>query len=162
LAQADTSRRRRYSMSREAAAEFLMRVRGDSKLQAELGPSPSSASYIEKAGSHGLQVSAEELRGVIAAERFYQKASDDPVLFKRVNGAADEAAVVAIASELGFDCDVQDLKAVLRPHATQSPDGELSDEDLESVAGGGFGFPNVCKTPAPPAPFVPIPYPSWP
>ena len=28
--------------------------------------------------------------------------------------------------------------------------------------GGGqcFGFPDVCKTPAPPAPFVPVPYPN--
>ena len=26
--------------------------------------------------------------------------------------------------------------------------------------GGGISFPDVCKTPAPPAPFVPIPYPN--
>lgn len=32
-----------------------------------------------------------------------------------------------------------------------------------STKGGGmcFGFPDVCKTPAPPAPFVPIPYPNF-
>ena len=31
-----------------------------------------------------------------------------------------------------------------------------------STKGGGqaFGFPDVCKTPAPPAPFAPIPYPN--
>jgi hypothetical protein len=31
-----------------------------------------------------------------------------------------------------------------------------------STKGGGncFAFPDVCKTPAPPAPFVPIPYPN--
>ena len=31
-----------------------------------------------------------------------------------------------------------------------------------STKGGGqcMGFPDVCKTPAPPAPFVPIPYPN--
>ena len=149
-------------MSRDAAAELLMRVRGDSRLQTELGPSPSPEAYVQKGRGLGLELSAEELRGVIAAERFYQKCSNDPVLFKRVNGADDEAAVVAIAGELGFECGVQDLKAVLRPHTTERADGELSDEQLEAVAGGGgFGFPSVCKTPAPPAPFVPIPYPKW-
>ncbi|MBU1701609.1 MAG: DUF4150 domain-containing protein [Candidatus Eisenbacteria bacterium] len=32
-----------------------------------------------------------------------------------------------------------------------------------STKGGGqcFAFPDVCKTPAPPAPFVPIPYPNF-
>ena len=31
-----------------------------------------------------------------------------------------------------------------------------------STKGGGqcFAFPDVCKTPAPPAPFVPVPYPN--
>lgn len=27
-------------------------------------------------------------------------------------------------------------------------------------SGGGLGFPDVCKVPAPPAPFVPVPYPN--
>ena len=33
---------------------------------------------------------------------------------------------------------------------------------IKSSKGGGatISFPDVCKTPAPPAPFVPIPYPS--
>ena len=26
--------------------------------------------------------------------------------------------------------------------------------------GGAFAFPDVCKTPAPPAPFTPVPYPA--
>ena len=33
---------------------------------------------------------------------------------------------------------------------------------IKSSKGGGttISFPDVCKTPAPPAPFVPVPYPS--
>jgi hypothetical protein len=30
-----------------------------------------------------------------------------------------------------------------------------------SLGGMSFTFPDICKTPAPPLPFIPIPYPNW-
>ena len=144
-------------MSREAAAEFLMHIRNNAETQEQIGPNPDFDTFQQVAGTIGLEFSADELRGVGAAEQFYLKASEDPALFKEVGEAVDESAVVALAAREGHECQVDDLKAVLLPHQGE----ELSDQDLEGIAGGGgFSYPDVCKTPAPPAPYVPIPYPS--
>lgn len=144
-------------MSRKAAAGFLVKVRSDKELQARLGPTPSPETYLEEGARAGLEFTVDELRGVVVAEQFYKKTIDDPALYKRLKAAPDEDAVVEMARRMGFQCEVADLQAVLMPYVSE----ELTDADLEQVAGGMFGSGvNISKTPAPPAPFVPVPYPS--
>jgi predicted ribosomally synthesized peptide with nif11-like leader len=146
-------------MSSRAAAQFLAKVRSDEDLRNRLGPAPSPEAYLAEGASAGLEFTIDELRGVVGAEQFYKKTIDDPALYKTLTAAPDEDAVVEMARRMGYQCDVVDLKAVLLPYFTE----ELSDAEMERVAGGIFtssGFPDVCKTPAPPAPYVPVPYPS--
>ena len=58
---------------------------------------------------------------------FLEKVKGDTTLQEKLKAAADNDAVVAIAKELGFSFSVQDLKKA---------QSELSDEELEGVAGG--------------------------
>ena len=60
---------------------------------------------------------------------FLEKAKGDTSIQEKLKAAADSDAVVAIAKELGFSFSVQDLK--------KAQSTELSDEELEGVAGGG-------------------------
>ena len=70
-------------------------------------------------------MSEEQLAALLA------KLKDDAGLQEKLKGAADLDAVLAIAKEAGFDIS----KAYwLRYQATQTL--ELSDEELEGVAGG--------------------------
>jgi predicted ribosomally synthesized peptide with nif11-like leader len=63
------------------------------------------------------------------------KLQDDSGLREKLQGAADLDAVVALAKESGFDVSKADW---MKYQASQPQ--ELSDEELESVAGGGrFG-----------------------
>ncbi len=148
-------------MSRNSAAIFLMQIRKDEELQAELGTNPSLKNFVEKAQRLGLSFTPEELSGVGEAEQFYQTASEDAALFKRVRGCSSDAEVLEIVRELGFGCGIEDLEAVLSSarHFTAANDGELSDSELESVAGGMFPG-TASKVPSPPAPFAPVPYPN--
>ena len=59
------------------------------------------------------------------------KLKDDAALKERLKGAADLDAAVAIAKDAGFDVSKADW---LRHQANQTV--ELSDEELEGVAGG--------------------------
>jgi hypothetical protein len=86
-----------------------------------------------------------------------------------LEGAEDRvAASVALAAQLGFvlTCD-EFLQALQERYGG----AELGDEELDQVAGGVFpaatqgdglvvAFPDACRTPASPAPFVPVPYPN--
>ena len=60
---------------------------------------------------------------------FLEKAKADTSLQEKLKAAADNDAVVAIAKEAGFSISADDLKKA------QSAI-ELSDEELEGVAGG--------------------------
>ena len=60
------------------------------------------------------------------------KLKDDTELQEKLKGAADLDAAIAMAKEAGFDVSKADL---LRYQANQTL--ELSDEELETVAGGG-------------------------
>ena len=81
-------------------------------------------------------MSAEQLSALLA------KLQDDAGLREKLKGAADLDAAVAIAKEAGFDVS----KATwLKYQARQTL--ELSDEDLEEVAGGkGGGQCNKTQT----------------
>jgi len=72
-----------------------------------------------------LAMSEEQLAALLA------KLKDDAGLQEKLKGAADLDAVLAIAKDAGFDIS---KAAWLRYQATQTL--ELSDEELEGVAGG--------------------------
>jgi predicted ribosomally synthesized peptide with nif11-like leader len=71
-------------------------------------------------------MSAEQLTA------FWAAVEGDPSLEETLKGAADLDAAVAVAKDAGFDVSKADL---LEYQSQQTL--ELSDEDLEKVAGGG-------------------------
>jgi len=87
-----------------------------------------------------LAMSEEQLAALLA------KLKDDEGLQEKLKGAADLDAVLAIAKEAGFDVS---KAAWLRYQANQTL--ELSDEDLEGVAGGFicdmYGKHIICRMP---------------
>ena len=72
-----------------------------------------------------LAMSEEQLAALLA------KLKDDAGLQEKLKGAADLDAVLAIAKDAGFDVSKADW---LRYQANQTL--ELSDEELEGIAGG--------------------------
>ena len=95
-------------------------------------------------------MSEEQLAALLA------KLKEDAGLQQKLQGAADLDAAVAVAKEAGFDVSKADL---LEYQAQQTL--ELSDEDLEKVAGGNFASAGdyrwlVVQSDSPP--FIPPPY----
>ena len=78
-------------------------------------------------------MSEEQLAALLA------KLKDDEGLQEKLKGASDLDAVLAIAKEAGFDVSKADW---LRYQAQQTI--ELSDEELEGIAGGGC-YAGTCK-----------------
>ena len=78
---------------------------------------------------------------------FLEKVKADISLQEKLNGAADADAVVEIAKEAGFSISAEDIQSM------QSATVELSDHELEQVAGGcqvnsaKLSFPPYCKFP---------------
>ena len=142
-------------MTIQAAAEFLSRARTDDQLRGQLLSAASDDAYLEVARGSGYDVTLEQLRGVARAERFFLAAREDAVLSRRLSSADSEQALLALVEEAGFTCTVEELKAV----GTATPGDQLSDEQLEAIA-GGVGF-SIVRTPAPPFGSVPVPYPSF-
>jgi predicted ribosomally synthesized peptide with nif11-like leader len=62
---------------------------------------------------------------------FLEAVKADAGLQEKLKGAADVDAVVAIAKSVGYAISVDELK--------KSQAAEISDEELEGVAGGGAG-----------------------
>ena len=58
---------------------------------------------------------------------FLEKVKGDTSLQEKLNGAADADAVVEIAKDAGFSISADDLK---------NAQSEISEEELENVAGG--------------------------
>ena len=77
-----------------------------------------------------LATSEEQLAALLA------KLKDDEGLQEKLKGASDLDAVLVIARDAGFDVS---KAAWLRYQANQTI--ELSDEELEGVAGGTFMIP---------------------
>ena len=67
---------------------------------------------------------------------FLEKVKADTNLQEKLKAAADADAVLAIAKEAGFSVSVDDLK---------NAQSEVSEEELEGVAGGGGGTESVPK-----------------
>ena len=74
-------------------------------------------------------MSEEQLAALLA------KLKEDAGLQEKLKGAADLDAVVALAKEAGFDVSKADW---LRYQEKQTL--ELSDEELEAVSGGRWGY----------------------
>ena len=71
---------------------------------------------------------------------FLEKVQGDTSLQEKLKAAADANAVAAIAKEAGFSISADDL--------TTKAQSELSDQELEGVAGGeGCANPNLRKDP---------------
>ena len=81
------------------------------------------ASFITQ---HLQAMSEEQLTALLA------KFKDDAGLQEKLQGAADLDAAVTLAKDAGFDVSKADW---LKYQSNQTQ--ELSDEELESVAGGG-------------------------
>ena len=62
---------------------------------------------------------------------FLEKVKDDTSLQEKLKAAADANAVIAIAKEAGFSISADDLTKA---------QSELSEEELEGVAGGGWTY----------------------
>jgi len=71
-----------------------------------------------------------------ALEQFYDRIRSDSALESEAGAALGEgaAAVVALGAREGFDFSEDELTIALAQHAMAS--GELSDSDLDLVAGG--------------------------
>ncbi len=61
-------------------------------------------------------------------KKFLEKVSEDKALAEKVNANNDPAALIALSKELGVELTEADLK---------KPVEELSDDELDTVAGGG-------------------------
>jgi len=79
---------------------------------------------------HFLDMSEEQLKA------FLEAVKADAGLQEKLNAAADADAAVAIAKEVGFMISSDELQRA------QAVGEELSDEELEGVAGGKAG--SVC------------------
>jgi len=80
---------------------------------------------------HFLDMSEEQLKA------FLEAVKADAGLQEKLNAAADADAVVAIAKDVGFMISSDELQRA------QAVGEELSDEELEGVAGGAKAF-SVC------------------
>ena len=67
---------------------------------------------------------------------FLEKVKADTILQEKLKAAADNDAVTAIAKEAGFSISADDLKKA---------QSELSDEELEGVAGGRGSSDTLCQ-----------------
>ena len=70
---------------------------------------------------------------------FLEKVQGDTSLQERLKAAADADAVVSVAKEEGFSISADDLK---------NAQSELSDEEVEGVAGGGDCLPCFMSFPS--------------
>ena len=92
---------------------------------------------------HSQAMSEEQLRA------FMEAVKADAVLQEKLKAAADVDAVVAIAKAAGFVISAEELQ---RAQAGQQAGSEVSEEELEGIAGGGrtnycnkFGCDSNCR-----------------
>ena len=74
--------------------------------------------------------------------QFFLAVSSDSALKEKLAAATDSVNFVKIAEESGYSFTLEDLQA----HLAQHNNGELSEEELEAVAGGASGGRNSSPT----------------
>jgi len=92
-------------------------------------------------------LSAEELRlqkAQQAIDELYMAANSDETLKKQLDAATSSESFVEIATRQGYELTVADIEMLLRHnqeqaqlHSDEFNDDELSEQELELVAGGG-------------------------
>jgi predicted ribosomally synthesized peptide with nif11-like leader len=78
-----------------------------------------------------------------AVDRMMQAAGADATLQQQLESAGGFAEVVQIGADKGYQFTAEDAQVFLRERGIpigDSGDGELSEEALEAVAGGGWGW----------------------
>jgi predicted ribosomally synthesized peptide with nif11-like leader len=93
-------------------------------------------------------LSAKELRLQKAQQvidELYVAANSDKMLKKQLEAATSPETLVEIAARQGYELTVADIETLLsqnqqqaQPNADEFDDDELSEQDLELVAGGGL------------------------
>ena len=86
-------------------------------------------------------------------DQFIQKVTDSEELQARIGEEIDAEALIALGAEHGCEFTAEELQEA----------AELSDEELDGVAGGMYPRPSPPSTPpSPPSPppGIPIPYPT--
>jgi predicted ribosomally synthesized peptide with nif11-like leader len=115
-------------------------------------------------------LSAEELRLQKAQQvidELYMAANSDETLKKQLEAASSPESLVEIAARQGYELTVADIETLVRRTQQQAQlnsdeeDDELSEQELELVAGGFItGF--LPRGPVPsPVPKKPGPKPPW-
>jgi predicted ribosomally synthesized peptide with nif11-like leader len=84
------------------------------------------------------------------AQKYYELVAKDPALLESLaegTNSSDEflARVVAAAKQQGLEFTVEEAKTYLESAGNEKADGELSDQQLEAVAGGKFKLPGIPK-----------------
>ena len=78
-----------------------------------------------------------------AFEQMFLAASEDPNLLQKLENASEYTEAVSIGAENGFNFTEEEAQAFLNEQGLMEVEqGELSDEDLEAVAGGFIRFKN--------------------
>jgi hypothetical protein len=145
-------------MSIQAVVAFWQKVQKDKRLQERLDPkagivpelhADSSLAELEGlnkiAREEGFDTTAEDFRAAEAVTRFWGRVAEDKGLQKKMIGAEglerSEAVkfVFSTAMQAGFKFTIDQLDAISKAQiqaAGSRLGGELSTEQLESVAGG--------------------------
>jgi hypothetical protein len=144
-------------MSMEAVLAFWKRVESNTELQQRVQPGKGevpklhagvSAAELEGlakiARQAGFDCTAEELRAAESVAGFWERVSSDEALQKSLLPAEGlpraEAVslVLGVANKSGFRFDLAQLDAVSKAKLRVKPKtkGELSDDQVEAVAGG--------------------------
>jgi predicted ribosomally synthesized peptide with nif11-like leader len=75
-----------------------------------------------------------------SVNQFYQEVMQEPALLEQFQSAPDQESLVNMAVEVGqqngYSFTVDQVKQALAAQSAASEAGELSDEQLEAVAGG--------------------------
>ncbi len=82
-------------------------------------------------------------------KNFYGKMESDEKLVEKLQQSQGDGleALVAVAKESGYDFSQAEAQQYLSAQAgAGAPEAQLSDEQLETVAGGGGSFGGTCNT----------------
>ena len=71
-----------------------------------------------------------------SVRQFLSAASSDSALKQKLAAATDSVNFVKIAKDSGYNFTLEDLQA----HIAQHNNGELSEDELETVAGGNVSY----------------------